>query len=81
MFSIIGSLIIGGFAGYFASKLTNTNSDNLIQNIVLGLIGGIVGEFLASLIGLGSKNFIGSLVLATIGAIIVLWIYNKFIKK
>lgn len=81
IFGLIGSIVIVAIAGTLATVLTGNDSSNMVKNIVIGLIGGILGSILGSLIGIGSKNIIGSIIIATLGSILVLWIYNKYIKK
>ena len=77
MFSLIGSIIIGGLAGALA-KLIMPGRDpgGFIITILLGIVGAVVATWLGSQIGWyrygESAGFIGSVV----GAIIVLIIYR-----
>lgn len=75
---LIGSLIIGGIAGWLAGLLMKGSGQGILMNIVIGIIGGFIGGFLFSLVGHdGDTNVIGSLIVATIGAVILLWIVDK----
>jgi uncharacterized membrane protein YeaQ/YmgE (transglycosylase-associated protein family) len=79
--SIIIDLIIGAISGWLAAKLMGTDSSNWIINCVLGLCGGLVFGLIAGLFGIGSTNIIGSIIFSVIGACLLVWLYNKFIKK
>ena len=43
----IGTLLIGGLAGWIAEKVMRTNM-GLIMNIIVGIIGSYIGAFLAN---------------------------------
>jgi len=72
----IGTLFIGGLAGWIAEKVTKSNM-GLIMNIVVGIIGAYIGAFLANALGiqlgeLFSGWFWGNLLVAVVGAVILL---------
>ena len=72
----IGTLFIGGLAGWIAEKLTKSNM-GLIMNIIVGIIGAYIGAFLANALGiqlgeLFSGWFWGNLLVAVVGAVILL---------
>lgn len=74
----IGTLIIGGLAGYIAEKITKTNM-GLIMNIIVGIIGAYIGAFLANAVGLRLGEifqgwFWGNLLVAVVGAVILLFV-------
>ena len=76
---IIGWIILGGLAGWVASKIVGTDaSQGIIGNIVAGIIGAVVGGFIFNLLGgAGVTGFnIWSFVVALVGAIIVLVIWK-----
>ena len=80
MGTIITWIVIGGLAGWIASKIMGTDAEqSVLGNIVVGIIGALVGGFVVGL--LGGEGFNGfniwSFIVALIGAIIVTWIYNK----
>ncbi len=74
---IIGSIIIGIFAGWIAEKLMNRNH-GILTNLVVGLIGGLLGGFIAGALGLSFGGWIGSLIFATIGAVLLLFLLSLF---
>lgn len=78
----IGTLIIGGLAGWIAEKITKSDT-GLLMNIVVGIIGAYIGAFLANLLGLRlgeifSGWFWGNLLVAVVGAVILLLVVKAF---
>jgi len=76
---LIGWLIIGGLAGWIASKITGNNAKmGTGVNIVVGVIGGVIGGIVMNLAGgAGITGFnLWSLFVAVVGAVILLWIIN-----
>jgi uncharacterized membrane protein YeaQ/YmgE (transglycosylase-associated protein family) len=72
----IGTLIIGGIAGWIAEKLTKTDM-GIFLNIIVGIIGAYIGAFLANMLGIHlgevfSGWFWGNLLVAVVGAVILL---------
>ena len=47
----IGTLIIGGLAGWIAEKVTKTDM-GVLMNIIVGIIGAYIGAFLANALGI-----------------------------
>ena len=81
--SFLGWIIIGGLAGWIASKFMGTDKDQgVIANIIVGVIGAFIGGFVINLIGgPGLTGFsVWSFVVALIGSVILLWIL-KAIRK
>jgi uncharacterized membrane protein YeaQ/YmgE (transglycosylase-associated protein family) len=80
---IISWLIIGGFAGWIASKLMGTDASmGLMANIVVGILGAFIGGFVFSFFGgTGVTGFnLYSFFVAVIGASILIYVV-KVIKK
>jgi uncharacterized membrane protein YeaQ/YmgE (transglycosylase-associated protein family) len=72
----IGTLIIGGLAGWIAEKLTRSDI-GLLMNIITGVIGAYIGAFLANALGLRLGElfqgwFWGNLIVAVVGAVLLL---------
>lgn len=79
---MIGTLIIGGLAGWLTGKFTKGEGYGILMNIGLGILGGWFGGWLFGILGLGSGDgFIGRLIVATVGAFILVWAYKKFVKN
>lgn len=77
--SIIGWIILGGLAGWIASKITGNDAQMGVgMNIVVGIVGAIIGGWLVSLfIGVGITGFnIWSFMVAVLGAVILLYVVN-----
>lgn len=80
-------IIVGGLAGWVASKVMNTDASmGLLANIIVGIIGSLIGGTLYSLLTSGNFSLtnaingfdLGGFVLAVVGAIILLWIVKMF---
>ena len=81
---IIGWIILGGLAGWAASKVMGTDAEQgLILNVVVGIVGAFIGGFLMSFLT-GKTDFgfnIGSFLVALLGSIILLFGYKAISKK
>ncbi|NLZ57425.1 MAG: GlsB/YeaQ/YmgE family stress response membrane protein [Corynebacterium sp.] len=81
--SFIAWIIIGGLAGWIASKIKGTDAQQgILLNIVVGVIGGLLGGFLLSLFGVdvAGGGWIFSFITCLIGAVILLSIVRA-VKK
>jgi uncharacterized membrane protein YeaQ/YmgE (transglycosylase-associated protein family) len=72
----LGTLLIGGLAGWIAGKITKTEM-GVIMNIIVGIIGAYIGAFLANLLGLKLGEFFhgwfwGNLIVSIVGAVILI---------
>ena len=81
--SFLGWIVIGGLAGWIASKFMGTDKDQgLLANIIVGVIGAFIGGFVMNALGgqglTGFSNW--SFVVALVGSIILLWIL-KVVRK
>ncbi len=77
----IGWIVLGGLAGWIASKIAKTDqSMGILMNIVVGIIGAGIGGFLFNVFGgAGVTGFnLYSFVVALVGAIILLMIVRAF---
>lgn len=76
---ILGWIIIGGLAGWIASKIKGTDAQQgLLLNIVVGVVGGLLGGWLLSLFGVDVEGggLIFSFITCLLGAVILLTIVN-----
>jgi uncharacterized membrane protein YeaQ/YmgE (transglycosylase-associated protein family) len=73
---IIGSIIVGGLAGWLASMVMKTGN-GILLNIILGIIGSAVAGFLFGLVGVNFSGILGYLVAGFVGAVILIWGYRK----
>ena len=75
----LGWIIIGGLAGWIASKFVGTDKgQGILGNILAGVIGGVVGGWVFDLAGgTGITGFnLWSFFVAVVGAVIVLFIWK-----
>jgi uncharacterized membrane protein YeaQ/YmgE (transglycosylase-associated protein family) len=74
------ALIVGGVAGWLASKVMNRDASmGIFWNIVVGCVGSVVGNLVANQFGFAGsvKEFsIQGLLIAIVGAVILLAIVN-----
>ena len=77
---LLWSLLIGGVAGWLASRIMKSAGNGVFVNIFLGLIGGLVGGWVFSLLGLAAYGIIGELIVATVGAVILI-VLARAIRK
>ena len=78
----LGTIIIGGLAGWVASMIMNTNASmGALANIVVGVIGAVVGNFILSTFfnEAGTTGFsLRSFFVALLGAVILLFFVKLF---
>jgi uncharacterized membrane protein YeaQ/YmgE (transglycosylase-associated protein family) len=72
----IGTILIGGLAGWIAEKITRSDM-GVIMNIIVGIIGSFIGAFLANAAGIRLGEvfqgwFWGNLLVSAVGAIVLL---------
>ncbi len=76
----IVAIIVGGIAGWLASKVMGRDASmGIIANVIAGCVGSVVGNFIANRFGIvGSvKEFsLTGLLVAFFGAVIVLAVLN-----
>ena len=81
--SIIAWLILGGIAGFIASKIVNKQGEGLLLNIVLGVVGAEIGGWVFRLFGMSGVTGLNvySLLVAVLGAVVILFIYHQLIRR
>ena len=72
----LGTILIGGIAGWIAEKLTGSDM-GLFMNIIVGIIGSFLGAFIANAVGIRLGEvfqgwFWGNLLVSVFGAVILL---------
>ncbi|PFG27754.1 membrane protein [Corynebacterium renale] len=81
--SFIGWIIIGGLAGWIASKIKGKDASMGVGlNIIVGVVGGLIGGWLLGLFGVdvAGGGWIFSFITCLLGAVILLSIVNA-VKK
>ena len=79
LWGIIVWVVVGGLAGWIASKIVGTDkSQGLAGNIIVGILGALVGGFIVGL--LGGEGFTGfniwSFLVSLLGAVILLFVWR-----
>ena len=69
---IIISILVGALVGWVAGIIMKSKG-GFIRNAIMGILGGVVAGLLLP----GWLGIVGSV----IGACLVIWVYEKFIKK
>jgi uncharacterized membrane protein YeaQ/YmgE (transglycosylase-associated protein family) len=72
----LGTILIGGIAGWVAEKLTGSDM-GLFMNIIVGIIGSFLGAFIANAVGIRLGEvfqgwFWGNLLVSVFGAVLLL---------
>jgi len=77
---ILGWIVLGGLAGWLASRLVRGSGLGLLGDIVVGIVGAIIGGFIVGALGgTGVTGFnLWSFVVAVLGAILLLYIVRFF---
>lgn len=79
---IIGTIIIGGLAGWLGSMLYKGSGLGILWNVIVGIVGSFIGYWLLGLIGISlGEGWIGAILTGAIGAIVILFILNLIVKK
>jgi len=84
LWSIIVWVVVGGLAGWVASKIVGTDKNQgVFGNIIVGILGALLGGVIVEL--LGGTGFTGfnlwSFLVALIGAVILLAIKKAFTRS
>ncbi len=86
LLQILAWVVLGGVAGFIASKIINKSGEGLMMDIVLGIVGAFVGGFISNHFfgGAGTGHnilSISTLIVAVLGAIVVLLIYRLVVRR
>lgn len=78
MIGFILALIIGGVAGFIASRLMNADF-GMVLTIVLGVVGAFVFNLVFGLVfGIGGGNLLWQLLAGVLGACALIWGYRQY---
>lgn len=82
----LGTIIIGGLAGWAASKvMARDASMGVVANVVVGVLGAVVANLLLPVLGLSgtsdSSGYVTKFVVAFVGALVLLFVWNMFSRK
>jgi uncharacterized membrane protein YeaQ/YmgE (transglycosylase-associated protein family) len=73
---VVGYIIIGGLAGWVASKIMGTDAQQgILLNIVVGVVGALVGGFVLSFVfQTEAWGWFLTFFAALLGSVILLWL-------
>ena len=72
----VGAIIIGGLAGWIASRVMETGT-GIVANIVIGIVGAVVlNTILVATIGYTYGGWVGQLGVGAVGAIVLIFVYR-----
>jgi uncharacterized membrane protein YeaQ/YmgE (transglycosylase-associated protein family) len=74
-------IIVGGVAGFLASKVLTCKGMGLIWDIIVGILGGFLGGWLAGFVGIAATNIVMEIVVAFVGAAILLVIFRALTHR
>ena len=74
-------IIVGGIAGFLASKVLTGKGMGLIWDIAVGILGGFLGGWLAGMVGIAATNLVMDVVVAFVGAAILLVVYRALTHR
>lgn len=72
-----GWIILGGLAGWIASKIMKTDAQmGILLNVVVGIVGGLLGGWVLSAfnVDVSGGGLIFSMLTAIGGAVVLLWL-------
>ena len=68
----LGSIFVGGLAGWIASMIMKADT-GILANIILGIVGAIVENFLLGVVGISASGWwVSQLVVGLLGACILI---------
>ena len=75
---LLGSIIVGGLAGWIASMVMKADT-GLFTNIILGILGAVVLNLLLQAAGIyAARSWLPQLVVGAAGASLLIWIGRRF---
>ncbi len=75
---IIASIIVGGLAGWIASRFMNADT-GLVLNIILGILGAVVLNAVLGFVGIyAERSWLPQLIVGAAGAAGLIAAYRKF---
>ena len=74
---LIGSIVVGGLAGWIASNLMKANT-GILMNIVLGIVGAVVLNLILQMLGIyASSSVVPQLIVGIAGACGLIWVVRR----
>jgi len=71
----IGYIIIGGIAGWLASKIVKGGPSGILMDVVIGIIGALIGGYILSFfVNTAKGGWFFTLLTALLGSVLLLWV-------
>ena len=74
-------IIVGGVAGFLASKVLTGKGMGLLWDVVVGILGAFLGGWLAGLAGIAVTSLLLEVVVAFVGAMILLVVFRALTHR
>lgn len=72
----LGTIIVGGIAGWIAERITNSNM-GIIANVILGIAGALVLNGILRLASvIPPDGWPAQMVVAAVGAVLIIWAWR-----
>jgi len=69
----IWSIVLGGLAGWIASKIMKTDAQmGVLANVIVGVVGSMLGFWVAGLLGFAAYGMIARSIVAVAGAALLI---------
>jgi uncharacterized membrane protein YeaQ/YmgE (transglycosylase-associated protein family) len=69
----IWSIVLGGLAGWMASKIMKTDAQmGVLANVIVGVVGSMLGFWVAGLLGFAAYGMIARSIVAVAGAALLI---------
>lgn len=82
MFSLIGAIIIGFFAGLIARAIhPGDEKAGFLITTVLGVVGALLATYLGRALGWYADGQSAGFIMSVVGAVVVLFIYNMVTRN
>ncbi|QEP43936.1 GlsB/YeaQ/YmgE family stress response membrane protein [Ectothiorhodospiraceae bacterium BW-2] len=75
--SLLIYMILGGVAGWLASRMMKKRGYAPWQYILIGMVGAVIGGIIFKIIGFIVGGIVGSLVIAVIGSMVLIFLVDK----
>ncbi len=83
MSGLIWWILVGTIGGWLAGYVMHKESKLDLSDVVVGMIGAIIGGVVFTLLSpiLNIGGIVGEIISAFVGSMIVLWVFEKYLRK
>ena len=80
LFNTLATILIGGLAGWIASRLMNKSAGVLFY-IIIGILGSFFGSLLFGLVGFSANGPVATGIVAVVGVCLLIFVIDKLKGK